>query len=111
MIISQHSFINFGGLPRLFVNDNLGRSRPRQPERAIARFAACCSHQRHPEAIGDLTPGDICRDRQLAIPSRRKGIKRLTPERREEENLRNAAQPQTGASVLPRRASRASERN
>ena len=40
---------------------------------------------------GELTPNDMYRSRQRVILNRKEKIKRLTLERREEENLHNAA--------------------
>jgi hypothetical protein len=64
---------------------------PWELERAIARFVAYCNHERIHEAIGIVTPDDMYYGRQRAILSRREKIKRLTLERRKQENLRNAA--------------------
>ncbi len=44
-----------------------------------------------PETVGELTPNDMYHGRQCVILSRREEIKRLTLERREEENLHSAA--------------------
>jgi hypothetical protein len=46
--------------------------------------------------VGELTLTDTYRGRQRAILSRREKIKHLTLEGREEENLRNAAEPLIG---------------
>jgi putative transposase len=48
------------------------------------------NHERLHEAIGNVTPDDVYHDRQRVITSRRAKIKRLTLERRKQENLRIA---------------------
>jgi len=49
------------------------------------------TYERLHEAIGDVTPDDMCHGRPHAIVSRREKVKRSTSERRKTENLRNAA--------------------
>jgi hypothetical protein len=54
-------------------------------------------------ALGNVTPDDMYHGRQCAILSRRAKIKHLTLERRKEENLRDAAQPQMGTRILSKK--------
>jgi hypothetical protein len=77
---------------------------PWQLERAIARFVAYYNYERFHEAIGNITPNDMYHGRQRSILTHREKIKRLTLERRRNENLRNAAYPQTGAETLSRKS-------
>ncbi len=53
--------------------------------------------------MGDLTPDDTYHGRQSAILSRKEKIKRLTLERREEENLGNTAEPHMGARTFSKK--------
>ena len=64
---------------------------PWELERALARFVDYYNHERVHEAIGNVTPDDMYHGRQREILSRRDRIKRLTLERRKQENLYNAA--------------------
>jgi hypothetical protein len=64
---------------------------PWEPEWAVARFVAYYNSERLHEAIGNVTPDAMYHGRQHEILARREKIKRLTLERRKEENLRNAA--------------------
>jgi hypothetical protein len=62
------------------------------------------------ERAWGLTPDDVYRGRQRVILIRREKIKRLTLERREEENLSHAAWPQGGARTLSKKRVRLSEK-
>jgi hypothetical protein len=53
--------------------------------------------------VGKLTPDDVYCGRQRAILIRRERIKCLTSEERKEENLYNAAEPQTEAKTLSKK--------
>jgi putative transposase len=83
---------------------------PWEPERAIARFVDYYNYERLHEALGNVTPDDMYYGRQRAILTRREKIKRLTLGRRRKENLRNAAQPQTGAELSLENQTRLSEK-
>ncbi len=61
------------------------------------------------ETVG-LTPDDTYHGRQRSILIRREKIKRLTLERREEENLHSPAYPQTGAKTLSKKTIQVSEK-
>jgi hypothetical protein len=72
---------------------------PRELARAVARFAAHCDDERPHEAIGNVTLDDMYRRRHREIVSRREKVECLTLGRGKKENLRDAAEPQTGAGI------------
>ena len=82
---------------------------PWELEWTIVRFVGYHNQERVHAAIGNVTPDDRYHGLGREILSRRKGIKRLTLERRKQENLRNAAWPHTGARPSLRETVEASE--
>ncbi len=82
---------------------------PWELERAIARFVSHYNTERVHESIGNVTPDDMYHGRQHDILSRRNRIKRLTLERREKENQRDAAKPQVRAKPSLSRTTRLSK--
>ena len=55
-------------------------------EKAEAAIAACCSHRRYHEGIGNVTPADAYHGRRQAILERRKEVRQRTLQRRRDYN-------------------------